>query len=150
MTLALWIAIGVLGLVVIWLVTALLRVRSVVQLVPEEGGVLEAIRELDRDLESLESTVEGMVPRLQSVEQQLPGTISRTGVVRYDAFDDVTGALSRSLAFLNDRGTGIVLTVLVGRSDSLFYVKQIEGGLGTEALSPEESAAIAAAMRDSA
>ncbi|MBT8197091.1 MAG: DUF4446 family protein [Acidimicrobiia bacterium] len=149
MTLALWISIGVLTLVVLWLVTALLRVRSVVQLVPEEGGVFEAIRELDRDLEGLEDTVEGLVPRLQSVERRLPHAVSRTGVVRYDAFDDVTGALSRSLAFLDDRGTGIVFTVLIGRNDSHFYVKQIDGGLGTEALSPEESAAIAAAMRDS-
>jgi len=150
MTLALWIAIGVLALTVIWLVTALLRTRAIVHLVPEEGGVLEALRELDRDLEVLETTVEGMVPRLQSLERRLPRAISRTGVVRYDAFDDVTGALSRSLAFLDDRGTGIVLTVLVGRSDSLFYVKQIDGGLGTEQLSPEETAAIAAAMRESA
>lgn len=148
MTIALWSVIGVLLVAVAWLTATVLRMRAVVQLVPEEGGIYEALRELDRDLEGLETTVEEIVPRLQTVERLLPSAISRTGVVRYDAFDDVTGRLSRTLAFLDDRGTGIVLSVLVGRNDSLFFVKQIVKGTGREPLSPEETAAVAAAMED--
>ena len=73
-------------------------------------------------------------------------TTGAVDVFNYDAFGDITGNQSRSMAFLDSRGSGVVLSVLVGRSEMLFYTKQIKGGQGTEQLSPEEQSAIDKAM----
>lgn len=118
------------------------------KLVPvrEDGDVMGLLQGLDRDLASVETQMADLYPRIEKIERFLPYAVSRIGVVNYDAFGDITGNQSRSLAFLDSRGSGIVLSVLVGRSEMLFYTKQIKGGKGVEQLSPEEQSAIAKAM----
>ena len=76
-------------------------------------------------------------------------SLGRIGVVRYDAFDDVGGRLSFSLAVLNEAGSGIVLTAIHGRSETRSYVKQVPVGKepGARQLSPEEAQAVALAER---
>lgn len=63
-------------------------------------------------------------------------------VVRYDAFGDMGGHLSWSFALLSDRGDGVVLTSIHGRSDSRTYAKNVSGWSATQQLSPEEEEAI--------
>ncbi len=67
-------------------------------------------------------------------------------MVSFDAFGDITGNLSRAIALLDRVGDGMVLTVLVGRGETLFFAKQVRGGRGAEKLSPEEHAAIDRAL----
>lgn len=76
--------------------------------------------------------------------------LRRVAVVRYDAFPDLGGRLSFSLAVLDGAGTGIVLTSIAGRSETRVYAKPITAGTGTDGteLSPEERDAIRAALRD--
>jgi hypothetical protein len=66
--------------------------------------------------------------------------------VVYDAFDDIAGNLSRSIALLNERGDGVVISMLVGRAEARFFTKVVQHGTGREVLSPEEEAAIRQAM----
>ncbi len=66
-------------------------------------------------------------------------------VVRYDAFGDMGGHLSWSLAILDDEGDGIVLTAIHGRSDTRTYAKNIANWTSSTQLSPEETEAIALA-----
>ena len=61
-----------------WLTYQVMKLRQVVDRVPEEGGVFESLRRLDCDLGSLEETVTDMVPRLRSVESHLPHAIQHT------------------------------------------------------------------------
>ena len=63
-------------------------------------------------------------------------------VVRYDAFGDVGGHLSWSLAVLDDAGHGVVLTSIHGRSEARTYAKSIAGWTCEQQLSPEEVEAI--------
>lgn len=114
--------------------------------VREDGDLMGLVQGLDRDLASAETQLAELYPRLEKIERFLPHAISRVGVVNYDAFGDITGNLSRSLAFLDSRGSGVVMSILVGRSEMLFYTKQVKGGKGAEQLSPEEHSAIAKAM----
>lgn len=114
--------------------------------VREDGDMTGLVQGLDRDLASVEAQLVELYPRIEKIERFLPFAVSRIGVVNYDAFGDITGNQSRSLAFLDSRGSGVVLSVLVGRSEMLFYTKQIKNGKGTEQLSPEEHEAIAKAM----
>jgi len=68
-------------------------------------------------------------------------------VVRYDAFGDMGGHLSWSLAVVDDEGDGVVLTAIHGRSDTRTYAKNVSDWSSSTQLSPEESEAIALARR---
>jgi hypothetical protein len=136
-------------------VAVVIGVVALVQIAPlrrklapvrEDGDMTGLVQGLDRDLASVESQLVELYPRIEKIERFLPFAVSRIGVVNFDAFGDITGNQSRSLAFLDSRGSGVVLSVLVGRSEMLFYTKQVKNGEGTEQLSPEEHEAIAKAM----
>lgn len=115
--------------------------------VPADGDVLGLLRTLDQDLDRVEAVVADLGPRLTEVERELPKAIARTGVVVYDAFGDIAGNLSRSIALLDAAGNGVVISLLVGRSETLFYTKQVRARRGLEELSPEETEAVAQAMQ---
>jgi hypothetical protein len=72
-------------------------------------------------------------------------SLRNVALVRYDAFDDVTGRLSFSLALLDDDGDGVAITAISGRTDSRLYAKGITRGSGEQPLSPEEEQAVSAA-----
>jgi len=69
-------------------------------------------------------------------------TLRHLAVVRYDAFGDMGGHLSWSMALLDDGGNGVVLTSIHGRSDARTYAKNVAGWSCDAQLSPEESEAI--------
>ena len=73
-------------------------------------------------------------------------TLRNVALVRYDAFDDITGRMSFSLALLDDDGDGVTLTAITGRTDTRIYAKGVSGGTGEHELSPEEREAVAAAL----
>jgi hypothetical protein len=54
--------------------------------------------------------------------------LRRVALVRYDAFDDLAGRMSFSLALLDDHGDGITMSAIVGRNDTRVYAKGISGG----------------------
>jgi hypothetical protein len=74
-------------------------------------------------------------------------SLRRPSVVRYDAFGDMGGRLSWSLALLDAAGDGIVLTSIHGRSDARTYAKSVTGWQADQPLSPEEDEAVQAARR---
>ncbi len=114
--------------------------------VPKDGNVIDLMRSIDHDLAKVEAAIADIEPRLTQVEQKLPRALSYTGVVTYDAFGDIGGKLSRSIAMLDSNGDGLVISLLVGRSETLFFTKEVRSGSGTERLSPEEGAAVQRAM----
>jgi hypothetical protein len=125
---------------------AVQRLQRRVGMVPEDGGVFEALRRLDADLSSAEEAVAALRPVVQSLHERMPGALRHAAVVAYDATGDLAGNLSRSIALLNERGDGLVLTLLTRRSESLFYTKMVRAGRGIEPLSPEEQQVVARAL----
>jgi hypothetical protein len=89
--------------------------------------------------------VAGLRSEVQTLSDDLAVSLRRLGVVRYDAFDDMGGRLSWSLALLDDSGTGVVLTSIHGRSDARTYAKPVSSWASEQSLSPEEGEAIALA-----
>lgn len=82
-------------------------------------------------------------------EQRLQGqagALCHVALVRYDAFADLSGRMSFSLALLDDRGDGVALSALAGRSDTRVYAKAVAAGQGEHELSPEELQAVQAAF----
>lgn len=88
-------------------------------------------------------TVHGNTEALRELHRQ---TVSRLGLVRYDAFPDMGGMLSFSAAMLNERGDGIVLSAINGRQETRAYGKPVTGGTSEHTLSDEEQSAVRAAM----
>ena len=131
---------------VLWLFIDLQGVKRKVAVVPEEGGVFAALAQIDTDLAAAEESVADMSPRLAAVEARLPMAIQYTAVVAYDAYGDIAGNLSRSIALLNGTADGLVFSLLVGRDETRWFSKMVRGGKGTEPLSPEEQAAVREAL----
>jgi hypothetical protein len=74
-------------------------------------------------------------------------SLRNVALVRYDAFEDISGRLSFSLALLDDDGDGVTLSAITGRNDTRLYAKGISAGAGLHDLSPEEKQAVAAALK---
>lgn len=108
-------------------------------------GVLEEILVREKALQKQmdAATVEG---EKRNARGQLH--IQQIGVVRFNPFADTGGSQSFSLAVLDGRDNGIVITSLYARTGNRWYVKEIRGGKGSSvALSKEEMAAIAKAKQ---
>ncbi len=133
-------------LVVLWLGVQVLRLRQRVEAVPADGNVFDSLRRLDTDLAAAESAIADIGPRVDTIEATLPLAIRHTGVVSYDAFGNIAGNMSRSIALLNGRGDGVVISLLVGRDETRWFTKMVSNGGGAEPLSPEEKAAIRSAL----
>ena len=84
---------------------------------------------------------------LDSLRSDVASSLRRIALVRYDAFGDHGGRLSFSLALLDDTGDGVTLTSIAGRSETRVYAKGVSAGEGDLELSPEETQAVRAAMR---
>lgn len=83
---------------------------------------------------------------LAELVQQVKGCLQRSGLVRFDAFDNVSGKQSFSLALLDAQGDGVVLTTLYGRDSCRVYGKQVRSGKA-DSLTQEEQQAIEEALR---
>lgn len=73
--------------------------------------------------------------------------VQNKAVVRFDAYDNITGELSFAVALLDGNGDGIVLSNLSGRDFSRLYIKHIENAKSKSPLSREEVAAINDALQ---
>lgn len=113
---------------------------------PRDANVLDQIRRLDEDLAMVEAAVAKMQPVLKSLGERMPGAIRYAAVVTFDANDERTGHMSRAIALLNERRDGLVVTLLHGPRQSLFFTKMIRDGRGIEPLSPEEETAVERAL----
>jgi hypothetical protein len=74
------------------------------------------------------------------------GALRHVALVRYDAFTEMSGRMSFSLALLDDLGDGVTITAMTGRTDTRVYAKAIAAGEGEHDLSPEERQAVSSAL----
>jgi hypothetical protein len=86
--------------------------------------------------------LEGLRGEVQALRVEAADALRHLAVVRYDAFGDMGGHLSWSLALLDDSGNGVVLTSIHGRSEARTYAKNISAWSCDQALSPEEDEAV--------
>jgi len=84
--------------------------------------------------------------RLAGVETALSHTIAHRALVRYDAYNELSGKQSVSIALLDDERSGLVLSCIHHRDQARVYAKAVNGGEGELELSPEEAEAIRIAL----
>lgn len=142
-------ALVVAGVAVLIALVALFQVVSLrrkLDAVPTDGDIVGLITSSVTSTKANAAAVTSLEGRLSEVEGRLPYAISYVGVVSYDAFGTIKGNQSRSVALLNQRADGLVISILVSRDDTVFFTKQVSGGHGLEALSPEEAVAVDRAL----
>jgi hypothetical protein len=88
--------------------------------------------------------------RMDAAEQRLDGAISYSSLVRYDAYGEMSGRQSVSIALLDAHRTGVVLSSIHHRDQARLYAKQVIDGHGELELSPEEADAVTIALRGQA
>jgi hypothetical protein len=94
------------------------------------------------DVEALPEDVHGLRQEVAALKAENRDALRHLSLVRYDAFGDVGGHLSWSIAVLDDAGHGVVLTSIHGRSEARTYAKSISSWSCGQQLSPEEEEAI--------
>jgi hypothetical protein len=113
-------------------------------LVAHAAGLQEAFVQL-RDW--VEETASGLDRRVGAAEQRIDGCVAYTSLIRYDAYGEMSGHQSSTLALLDSSRTGVVVSSILHRDQARVYVKQLRGGVAELELSPEELEAVEAAMR---
>jgi hypothetical protein len=98
-----------------------------------------AVRALRDHVDELGAVFDG---RLGAAERRLDTAFTNLGVVRYDAYDDLAGRQSTTIALLDASRSGFVLSSLHHRDQARLYAKQVHGGRGELELSPEEQEAV--------
>jgi hypothetical protein len=127
---------------------ALRRVRRA-QLVLLGGGKSDLVDfavSLQSRLDELRRAVDEVSASLGRVDRRVDETVSKTAIVRYDAYENSGGHQSASVALLDSARTGVVLSAIQGRDYARIYVKEIDRGRASVALSPEELEAVERAM----
>lgn len=112
-------------------------------LVAHAAAMHEAFEALQ---EQVDETAARLDTRLAGAETALRGAISHRALVRYDAYNELSGHQSMSIALLDDEQSGIVLSCIHHRDQARVYGKQVHGGEGELELSPEEADAVRRAL----
>jgi len=137
------------------LARSLRRLRGAQKMVLGEGESRDVIAHgasLQQAFEALQGYVSDVVvrldERLDAVESALTGAVSHHALIRYDAYNELSGQQSVSIALLDDRRSGVVLTCIHHRDQARVYAKQIRDGIGELELSPEEAEAVRVALAE--
>lgn len=99
------------------------------------------------EMEKLKNEIHGdMNDRIEEIERKLPQCVQNVGIVHYNAFENVGNEMSFSIALLNERKNGFVLTGIYSRENSYVYTKEIIKGKPQRELSREEHEAMNKAL----
>jgi len=102
--------------------------------------------ELVKKVSSLEQRLQEMTRELNELRQGLKKAVAKIGVVRFNAFKEVGGDQSFSIALLDEEHNGVIVTSYYGRELNRVYAKPVRNGVADHELSAEEKEAIAQAM----
>jgi Protein of unknown function (DUF4446) len=129
------------------------RVRASQRAVMGEGGATDLVSHASalqtafvelRDW--VEEAARGLEQRVSSAEERIDGCVAYRSLVRYDAYGEMSGRQSSTIALLDERRSGVVMSSILHRDQARVYVKQIRQGESELELSPEEQEAIERAL----
>ncbi len=158
MTLALavvdWVAIGAAALAavslaligILWLRLRRVRAGQLVLLGGGKADLVDFAVSLQGRIDDLHRAVDEVAAGLARVDRRVDGCVANTSLVRYDAYTGAGGQQSASLAFLDSGRSGVILSAIQGRDYARIYVKELDRGRPSVALSPEEQEAVERAM----
>ena len=154
MSTAEWIAIGaavvaagaaVVAVLAWWKLRAV-RASQLVLLGGGKADLVDFAVSLQGRIDDLHRAVDEIAAGLSRVDRRVDTAVTKTSLVRYDAYEGAGGHQSASIALLDAGRTGVVVSAIQGRDYARIYVKELERGRAPVALSPEETEAVERAM----
>ena len=148
-------AAGIGALALLWVIVLAVKLRRVraaqrtilgdadTDLAAHAASLQEAFVQL-RDW--VEEVARGLEGRVATAEHRMDGCIAHSSVVRYDAMNELSGQQSSTVALLDARRTGVVISSILHRDQARLYVKQVREGNPEYELSPEEQQAVDEAL----
>jgi hypothetical protein len=130
----------------LWRRLARIAATQKVVLASDHRDLLEFAVALQGRIDDLHGVVDEVATGLSRVDRRVDGALTNTAVVRYDAYEGTGGQQSASVALLDATRTGAVVTAIQGRDYARIYVKDLDRGRSSVALSPEEQEAVERAM----
>ena len=153
------VALAACGVAVVALILALVvalrlrRLRRAQAAVLGEDGAQDLVAHaasLQEDFRALRDWMDDMAAaldrRMVTAEDRLDGAIAFRALVRYDAYNEMSGHQSTSIALLDARRNGVVLSSIHHREQARLYAKQVRDGRSEIELSPEEAEAVRLAL----
>lgn len=143
------IGVGAVGIGLAWWSSVKVRRVREAQKILVGGGrkdLVDFAVSLQGRIDDLHGAVDEVAAGLARIDRRVDGVVSNTSIVRYDAYEDTGGHQSASLALLDAARTGIVVTAIQGRDYARIYMKELDRGRASIALSPEELDAVERAM----
>lgn len=116
-----------------------------IQFFKKEEKSPKNLKEILKELEKLEGEIECLSEKIKKMEDENAFSIQKVGIVRFNPFQEVGGDQSFSLAFLNAKNDGVVITSFYTREGNRVYGKPVKAGVSQYTLSQEEKKAIARA-----
>jgi hypothetical protein len=141
--------VGLAAIALAWVAWVRLRRLRDAQRTVMGGGrkdLVEFAIALQGRIDDLHRAVDEIAAGLARIDRRVDGALSNSAIVRYDAYEDTGGHQSASLALLDGARTGIVVTAIQGRDYARIYMKELDRGRPSLALSPEEQEAVERAM----
>jgi hypothetical protein len=148
-------AAGIGAIALVWVIVLALKLRRLraaqrtilrgeeTDLAAHAASLQDAFVQLRDWVEEVASGLEG---RVAGAERRMDGSIAHTSVVRYDAMNELSGQQSSTVALLDARRSGVVISSILHRDLARLYVKQVREGNPEYELSPEEQQAVEEAV----
>jgi hypothetical protein len=122
------------------------RAAQAILLGGSKNDMVDFAVSLQGRIDDLHRAVDEVAAGLVRVDRRVDESVRNTSIVRYDAYEDAGGNQSASLAVLDSQRTGVVVSAIQGRDYARIYMKELDRGRPSVALSPEEAEAVERAM----
>jgi hypothetical protein len=142
----------ILGIVVIWLlaltVFVVLQTKFFNKLVKDEKGkgLKSVLEKILKEQKKAKKDISDLEKALSNYKEEGEFHVQKIGVVRFNPFKELGGDHSFSLAILDGKDTGVIITGLHTRERTRVYAKEIEKGKSEIELSDEEKKALKKAL----
>jgi hypothetical protein len=129
-----------------WLKLRRVRSSQLVLLGGGKGDLVDFAVSLQGRIDDLHRAVDEIAGALSRVDRRVDDSLSKSSILRYDAYADKAGQSSATFVLLNASRTGVVVSAIQGRDYARIYMKELDRGRPSVALSPEELEAVERAM----
>ena len=139
-------AVALLLALLLWLKLRRVRQAQNVLLGGGKADLVDFAVSLQGRIDDLHRAVDEIAAGLVRVDRRVDECVAKTSLVRYDAYEGAGGQQSATLALLDGARTGVVVSAIQGRDYARIYMKELDRGRASVALSPEEEEAVERAM----
>lgn len=126
--------------------TRLYRLLKMVLTDPQGQNLTQQLQRSVEESVRAQDAAQNLELHVQTLEATLKDCSRLHGLVHYDAYADVSGQQSFSLALLDGHHNGVIITALYGRNNASIFSKSVRAGTSDRALSDEENNALQQAL----